>query len=44
MIKIPKDVHKALAVLFKHKLISQTELQQFMEKRITAIYGKEYET
>ena len=32
MIKIPKDVHKALAVLFKHKLISQTELQQFMEK------------
>ena len=32
MIKITKDVHKALAVLFKHKLISQTELQQFMEK------------
>ena len=32
MIKIPKDVHKALAVLFKHKLINQTELQQLMEK------------
>ena len=31
MIKIPKDVHKALAVLFKHKLINQTELQQLME-------------
>ena len=32
MIKIPKDVHKALAVLFTHKLINQTELQQLMEK------------
>ena len=30
MIKIPKDVHKALAVLFKHKLISQTELQHLL--------------
>ena len=25
MIKIPKDVHKALAVLFKHKLISEID-------------------
>ena len=32
MIKIPKDVHKALAVLFKHKLISEIERQQLMEK------------
>ena len=32
MIKIPKDVHKALAILMKHKLINQTELQQLMEK------------
>ena len=32
MIKIPKDVHKALAVLFKHKLINQIEMQQLMEK------------
>ena len=29
---IPNDVHKALATLFKHKLINEIERQKLMEK------------
>ena len=32
MIKIPKDVHKALAVLFKHKLLMKQNVNSLWKK------------